>query len=203
MGRRWTGGRVAGVVGTAVVALLVLTSCGLLPGSDDSSDTTAPHKAALPAQLENFRTSHPEWLTRNHVTGPISYPMSPPVGGPHNPVWQDCMGEVYPQPIANEHAVHSLEHGAVWVTYRPDLPADQIKELAAQVTDRPFMMMSPYPSLDRPISLQAWGYRLQVDSADDPAILTFIRAYRIKATLEPQAGCSGGVTDSAANTKLT
>ena len=85
------------------------------------------------------------------------------------------MGDVYDAPIANEHAVHSLEHGAVWITYRPDLPADQVAKLKAKVQGKEKMMLSPYDGLDKPISLQAWGYQLKVDNADDGRIDEFIK----------------------------
>ena len=72
-------------------------------------------------------TSYPAGL---HATGAISYKENPPMGGTHNAIWQNC--GVYEVPIHNEHAVHSMEHGAVWITYRPDLPADQIQSLKHQ-----------------------------------------------------------------------
>ncbi len=56
-----------------------------------------------------------------HSPDPIVYPQIPPVGGIHNPTWQTCT--FYDRPVSSEAAVHSLEHGAIWVTYRPDLPA--------------------------------------------------------------------------------
>ena len=93
----------------------------------------------------------------------------------HNAAWQNCMGDVYDAPIANEHAVHSLEHGAVWITYRPGLPQDQLDKLAGKVRGVEKMLMSPYEGLDKPISLQAWGYQLKVDNADDPRIDEFIK----------------------------
>jgi hypothetical protein len=189
-----------GVLAAVAAGLLLLSGCSLMPS--DSTDTTPPEQQPHVPEVVNYRIMHPEWLTRNHVYGHISYPTSPPVGGNHNPYWQDCDGEIYDAPIANEHAVHSLEHGAVWVTYRPDLSTDQVGELADLVRDRPFMMMSPYPGMDTKISLQAWGYQLKVDSADDPAIPEFIRAYRMTASLEPAAGCSGGVTDADPNVLL-
>src|SRR5262245_20969318 len=40
-------------------------------------------------------------LTREHAKGKQNYPMSPPVGGNHNAVWQNCMGDVYNAPIAS------------------------------------------------------------------------------------------------------
>src|SRR5215217_3837704 len=58
-------------------------------------------------------------ISAAHVQGPIEYPQVPPVGGPHNPIWVNC--GVYEQPVPSEMAVHSLEHGAVWITYRLDL----------------------------------------------------------------------------------
>jgi len=39
----------------------------------------------------------------------------PPMGGTHNQVWQNC--GVYETPLRSDLAVHSLEHGAVWITY--------------------------------------------------------------------------------------
>jgi hypothetical protein len=158
--------------------------------------TTPPtgDKIAAITGVVNYRASDPGSLTRNHRNGVLAYKLSPPVGGDHNPVWQNCAGTVYPAPIASEHAVHSLEHGAVWITHRPDLPADQITALAGRVHGHDYTLMSPYPRLDTPISLQAWGYRLAVDTAGDQRIDEFITAARVKAAAEPGATCSGGIT---------
>ncbi|HZN19691.1 MAG TPA: DUF3105 domain-containing protein [Micromonosporaceae bacterium] len=146
--------------------------------------------------IVNFRETSPQELEVNkHQNGPLQWKMSPPVGGVHNPNWQNCMGDVYPEPIASEHAVHSLEHGAVWVTYRPDLTADQVEALAAKVRGKEKLLMSPFPNLDRPISLQAWGYQLKVDNASDKRIDDFIKALRINASVEgASATCTGGIT---------
>ena len=86
-------------------------------------------------------------------------------------MWADCTGVVYPRPVRNENMVHSLEHGAVWIAYAPGRVDDAgLRRLAARVDGKPYTMMSPYPGLDRPISLQSWGHQLKVDSADDPRI---------------------------------
>ncbi|MDG4764208.1 DUF3105 domain-containing protein [Solwaraspora sp. WMMD406] len=149
--------------------------------------------------LVNYRESNPAALQpmagkQSHEWGPLEYEIQPPVGSSHNPNWQNCMGDVYPAPIADEHAVHSMEHGAVWVTYRDDLPADQVETLASKVRGNEYTMMSPYEGLESPISLQAWGFQLAVDDAGDPRVDEFIRALRQNATVEPQATCSGGIT---------
>jgi hypothetical protein len=97
------------------VGLLVAASIGggvYLTTRGNDSSSAAPKITGL----VNYRTSNPGMLTRNHVTGTLTYPVSPPVGGDHNPVWQNCMGSVYDAAIATENAVHSLEHGAVPAT---------------------------------------------------------------------------------------
>jgi hypothetical protein len=125
----------------------------------------------------------------------VTYKTSPAVGGNHNIDWQNCMGDIYDAPIAQEHAVHSLEHGTVWITYRPGLPQAQIDTLAGKVRGREKMMMSPYEGLDAPISLQAWGYQLKVDNADDERIDEFIKIMRVNASIEgPNASCAQGIT---------
>jgi hypothetical protein len=152
-------------------------------------------RAAAIDGIVDYRNSPDKSLTvREHAQGPITYSVNPPVGGKHNPTWQNCMGDVYDMPIANEHAVHSLEHGAVWITYRTGLPADQVEQLAKKVRGNEYMLMSPVDNLDRPISLQAWGWQLKVDNANDGRIDDFIKALRNNAGPEPGASCAQGVT---------
>ncbi|MEV4480499.1 DUF3105 domain-containing protein [Micromonospora coxensis] len=130
-----------------------------------------------------------------HQQGVVKYDITPPVAGAHNAAWQNCMGDVYDAPIASEHAVHSLEHGAVWITYRPDLPADQVAKLREKVQGKEKLMLSPYEGLDKAISLQAWGYQLKVDNADDGRIDEFIKTLRVNASVEgPNANCGQGIT---------
>ncbi|MFI5956759.1 DUF3105 domain-containing protein [Cryptosporangium sp. NPDC051539] len=172
--------------GAATAGVLLLRNAG---PSSPSTDTNA----AIPG-LINYRETQPGILTRQHVGTTPTYPVKPPVGGNHDSVWQTCNGDVYASPIGDAHAVHSLEHGAVWITYRPDLPADQLKSLIDKVSGRDYTMLSPYPTLDRPISLQAWGYQLKLDDAADDRIDDFLNDFRMSASIEPGAPCSNGTT---------
>ena len=127
-----------------------------------------------------------------HVEGDVDYPQSPPVGGKHNPVWQNC--GFYDQPVADENAVHSLEHGAVWITYRPDLPQDQVDQLRDLAQSQTYVLVSPYPDLDSPVVASAWGKQVKLEGADDPDLERFVRAYRQgPQTPEPGAACTGGI----------
>jgi hypothetical protein len=193
--RNW--GPIALFAGAGVVAVLIIgfATVQLYRQSHQPSWT---EQAAGIDGIVNYRETDPQTAAeRNHQAGQVTYKMNPPAAGNHNGRWQNCMGDVYASQIAKEHAVHSLEHGAVWITYRPDLPQSEIDKLAAKVRDKEFMMLSPYPGQDRPISLQAWGYQLKVDQADDGRIDEFINALRKNATLEAEAGCSGGITEAS------
>lgn len=131
-------------------------------------------------------------LERGHTTQPVTYAQNPPAGGPHNPAWQNC--GVYTQPIANENGVHSLEHGVVWITYQPDLPAAEVQKLQALTRQSGYRLLSPYPGLPGPIVLSAWGYQLQLEQADDPRLTDFIQKYEQNPQgPEPGAPCTGGV----------
>ncbi len=131
-------------------------------------------------------------LGRDPTNGAVKYDDAPPMGGDHNPMWQNCDGRVYDAPLQNENAVHSLEHGAVWITYRPGLAADQLDALKAKVSGTDYTMLSPYPSQDAPVKLTAWGYQLKLDDASDARVDQFLRAYvKGPQTPEPGAACNG------------
>jgi hypothetical protein len=146
----------------------------------------------IPGIVDYRKTEADLLKPAQHAYGKISYPQSPPVGGKHNPNWQRCQGDVYTEQIPNENAVHALEHGSVWITYNPSLPADQVAKLAAKVKGNDYMLMSPYPGLDKPISLQAWGFQLKLTSPDDGRIDQFIRDLRVNASMETGAVCTSG-----------
>lgn len=115
----------------------------------------------------------------------------PPVGGVHDPVWQNC--GIYDSPVELKNAIHSMEHGAVWITYRPDLDSADIAQLQDIVGTQSYLLLSPYPNLASNIVLTAWGIQLEIDSVSDQRIEKFISVYRNgPQTPEKGASCSGG-----------
>ena len=131
-------------------------------------------------------------LSRNHVQGPVTYAQTPPAGGEHSPVWLNC--GIYDQPVPNENAVHSLEHGAIWITYRPDLPPSQVAVLRGDVRNQPYGLLSPYPGLPAPVVATVWGVQLKLQSANDPRLKNFIADHADASSApEPRGECTGGV----------
>ncbi|HZY42087.1 MAG TPA: DUF3105 domain-containing protein [Anaerolineae bacterium] len=131
-------------------------------------------------------------LARDHSELPQVYAQTPPVGGVHSSAWQNC--GVYDQPVKNENAVHSLEHGAVWITYQPDLPQATVDQLRNLARGHDHVLLTPYPGLPRPVVASAWGLQLPLDDANDQRLTLFISRYESgPQTPEPGAVCSGGV----------
>jgi hypothetical protein len=127
-----------------------------------------------------------------HTGADVNYEQNPPVGGPHNPVWQNC--GYYDEPVRDENAVHSLEHGAVWITYSPDLPQDQVEHLRDIAENETFVLVSPRDGLPSPVVASAWGKQLRLDNAEDPNLERFIGAYEQgPQTPEKGAVCTGGI----------
>jgi hypothetical protein len=121
----------------------------------------------------------------------VAYTSSPPFGGSHDENWAACNGVVYPNAVRTETLVHSLEHGAVWIAYNPDqISGDALSTLSAKVSGQPYTVMSPYPGLDQPISLQSWGHQLKLSDAGDIRIDQFIQALRRNANTHPEPGAS-------------
>ena len=134
--------------------------------------------------MQKFELAPPK-----HVRGRVAYAQVPPVGGDHDDVWLEC-GR-YDKPLPNENAVHDLEHGVVWITYRPDMSASDVALLADSLPTEG--IMSPYDGLPAPAVVTVWGIQLQLTGADDPRLPLFIEEYGDGASSpEPGASCAGG-----------
>jgi hypothetical protein len=146
--------------------------------------------SALPAGTQTYG-----YVGAQHSTEPVDYAEHPPVGGVHDPVWQNC--GFYAAPIANENAVHSLEHGAVWITYAPDLPEEQIATLRDLAAQQSYILVSPMDDLPSPVMASAWNRQVTLDGVDDPRLEEFIRAFRLSPQApEPGASCTGGTAET-------
>lgn len=141
------------------------------------------------AEIEGVETFTNE---TKHVEGTVDYPQNPPAGGPHNQYWLNC--GVYDQPQQNENAVHSLEHGAIWVTYdAARVSGDEFATLRSLLPST-YAILSPYEGLPSPIVVSGWNTQLKVDSASDPRIAEFFEEYwRSQNVPEPGAACTGAI----------
>lgn len=186
-------------VSAVVVAGLVVGGVVLVRSqSGDSDDATASDDKStgkFVAGEDGVQTWEGN-LSRNHVAKKVTYPVEPPVGGDHNQVWMNCNGDVYTKPLNNENAVHSLEHGAVWVTYTSKAPKAEVDKLAAKVKKTPYSLMSPVDGQKDPIMLSAWGHQRTVTGADDPNVDKFFEKFvQGEQTPEPGAACTNGLSE--------
>ncbi|MBQ1115805.1 DUF3105 domain-containing protein [Streptomyces sp. C3-3] len=198
-----------GLSAAVVAGLVAFGSYLLLENSEanEKSDNTSAaqdgkhpgghggsHGDASGGAIEGLKSWDAAKLGRNHVAGSVDYPMKPPVGGDHNQSWMNCDGDVYEKALPDVNAVHSLEHGAVWVTYNGKAADADVAVLAERVKKTPFTLMSPYAGQEGAIMLSAWGKQVAVDSADDKRVDQFFAQYvQGTQTPEPGAPCTGGL----------
>jgi len=170
----------AGVAGVAVLGLVV------------TYVVTSGEPRQDPASIDVAGVQTFDDLTANHVAGTVDYEQTPPVGGDHAAIWMNC--GVYSEPVPDENAVHDLEHGAVWFTYDPDQVSEQqIDDLRALAPDT-YSVVSPYPGMETPMAVSAWGAQLTFDEVDDPAVADFVTKYwKSTNAPEPGAACTGGI----------
>lgn len=173
----------------------LLTGCGNDTASDRATDdpTSEPEQAATGAPAggpDGVMTF--EVTSRDHTEDDVTYPQTPPVGGDHFPGWWNC--GVYTEPLLDEPAVHSLEHGAVWLTFDPALAPDAADALAELAQGQTHVLVSPYPEQGAAVVATAWGVQQQFDELDAGALGEFIVTYQQgPQTPEPGAVCSGAL----------
>jgi len=169
------------VVGALLLVALAIPIYNQFAGPDVSGEVTTYFSA------EDFVGVHPNDVTE------ILYEEVPPVGGPHNAVWQNC--GFYDKYIFNWHGVHALEHGAVWLTYDPNLSQED-KDTLEKKADQGYVLISPYPGLGAPVVGSVWGKQMKFDGVNDDRIDAFIKQYRKNPSNTPEQGavCWGGTS---------
>jgi len=184
----------------ALIMSVVITACGsrsLSAGTSESSHVVGTTEESAAVQqdsvIEGVQTYPDKSEYHDHVTSlPEPSGTIPPVFGAHFNAWQNC--GIYDQPVTLGNALHSMEHGAVWLTYSPDLNETQIAELQDLVHGHDFVLMSPYPPQTDPVVLTAWGVQLVINSMPDDRIMKFIDYYEQgPQNPEPGAPCSGAI----------
>ena len=163
----------------------------MIPANGNKPDRARPLPENPPEGIEVYPAT-----TNNTVKEPIEYDRQPPTNGDHAPIWLNC--GFYEKPVRNRYTVHSMDHGVVWITYRPDLPADQVDDLRAY-GDEDYVVVSPYPGQDAPVISTSWRVQLKLDGAGDPRLRKFVDQFRI-SEIAPLSGnrCVGGVGRPAA-----
>lgn len=188
------------IAGVLVVVVFAAGIFGYYVVQNDAKQTKAAALAAYTPSATNKDPSTKipgitivDYVGGNHVQPDqtVAYTHSPPFGGTHDGYWAACNGVVYPTPVRNENMVHALEHGSVWIAYDPArITGDALATLAKKVDGQPYTLMSPYPGLDQPISLQSWGHQLKLSDVNDPRIDEFIQALRTNPNTYPEVGAS-------------
>jgi hypothetical protein len=156
---------------TALAALLIL----LVTGCNGGEKKAEPDSTLPPIQgVQSYPVPDHHHFRLGEGEYPHSYPQSPPVGGPHIDRWLAC--GVYTEDLPKENVVHSLEHGAVWLTYQPNNAQVGVL-MRLEQTNPEYVMVSPYAGQDSPIIATAWGLQLRLQSAEDPRLFAFVQRY--------------------------
>jgi hypothetical protein len=162
------------------------------------------YRASRPPKGGDPHTDNPQltavktydYVGGQHTRDPVTYSETPPAGGPHDPTWDKC-GVAYDAPPRDENVVHDLEHGTVWITYRPGLDAADVQSLQTQLQGLKSgkWMLSPYPGLPAPVVVTVWNAQLDLTGADDPRLPVFLKVYGDQHTApEPLSTCGGGAS---------
>jgi hypothetical protein len=121
--------------------------------------------------FENQGAEHINEGSTEHVT----YNSNPPTSGPHWP--SAAAWGIYDNPEKDERYVHNLEHGGIWISYKPTVDANTVAQLKDFAKRYRKVIVTPRAANDSNIALAAWTHKQNLDGYDEAAILKFIEAY--------------------------
>ncbi len=127
-------------------------------------------------------------LGREHIpvgTYHSEYNSNPPTSGSHYA--KEAAWGVYQNELPDEQLIHNLEHGGIWISYKPDID-QEIKTELESIGNRykKSVIVAPRVKNDSMIALASWGRLEKLDTFDEVEIINFIDANKNKSP-EPLA----------------
>jgi len=115
---------------------------------------------------------------RDHVSTETSveYKTNPPTSGSH--LDQAKNWGIYSKKIDDKAAVHGLEHGGIWISYK-DIDDVTKKELEEIGKDNSLsVIVSPRIENDNKIVVASWGRMMRLETLDKVLIQKYIDTYK-------------------------
>jgi hypothetical protein len=162
-------GTVLGVAAIAAVVIVVAAGGGSSTKKFGNAEQTFPNAVAPPptsitnldqaAKAAGCTLQNPVIQGRTHVpdSTKVVYNTSPPTSGNHNPI--PAADGYYPAKPFVRHTVHTLEHGRIYIHFKPTIPKRRIKQLGGLFNDDPYhMLLSPDTDMPYKVAVTAWGH---------------------------------------------
>lgn len=153
----------------AIIAVLFIGMFGYVTVKKKGAPPETPRPGAEQADMG-----------QKHVAvGAVKYGgPEPPTSGDHTThiPWQ-----AYDQEVPDENIVHNLEHGGIYISYRPDLPADQIAKIKG-LFSKPFSndkfspiktVVAPRAANGSPIIMSSWNRNMKLDTFDEAKMMEY------------------------------
>ncbi len=179
---------------------------GNCAGSSSDADAERPPFDGAPSDDGGCRidaAAHPiEGAQHLPICSPLTWATNPPSSGNHYAIWADY--RTYDRPIPRGFWVHSLEHGAMVITYNcPGGCASEVAAAQAFIDGLPAdakcgasgrrLILAPDPELDVRFAASTWGHTLRASCFDRDAFSAFHAAHYDHA---PESICGGGTDPS-------
>ena len=183
-------GTILGVAALAAIGIVIAAGGGSSSSKSgtDVVKSSFPNSAPPPAvkitdlvqaaKAAGCVLTNPPIEGRTHVSDStkVVYHTTPPTSGNHNPV--PAADGYYPTKPPVRHTVHTLEHGRIYIHFKPTLSQRRIAQLGGLFNDDPFhMLLSPDPDMPDRVAVTAWGHLAACKKVNNETF-DVIRAFR-------------------------
>lgn len=106
----------------------------------------------------------------------VEYQTNPPTSGGH--LSEAEKWGVYHKEINDKAAVHGLEHGGVWISYKniDDVIVEKLEQIGKNNSQS--VIVSPRKKNDDNIVITSWGKMMRLESIDEALIQKYIDTYK-------------------------